>query len=310
VIKEISLIIQKSNENSQINTQLIKSLISCLLRFHGTSNSEWYSACEEIINCIFHIFQNPEVLAQFILQHLTSYVFTYNSDSSSQRSKTKLRVPDMDVFLRDNTILKMEEEEDVITTEGEKKNDGDEDDEQINFEDALGQCLFAVGQVAIRFLIHFDRIENKLKVQRNEEESKYQSNMRDNNNEDLDKIHGGIEAEFEKKVEALHTISERFLIQKNLLSAYVPWIKKISEDILDLKRGDSNLILDRVVILTLCKFMCVSGDFLKQNLPLLFKFLNSDIDSLNKHNIIICLGDLMHRYPNITEPFTYNLYSK
>jgi len=55
--------------------------------------------------------------------------------------------------------------------------------------------------------------------------------------------------------------------------------------------------------------MTVSKKVCRENLKLIFAMLRSEnIDSITKTNIIISLGDLMHRYPNITEPYTHKLY--
>ena len=79
----------------------------------------------------------------------------------------------------------------------------------------------------------------------------------------------------------------------------------------NLSKKSKNPVLERVVVLSLCKYMTVSKMVCKENLHLLFRLLKSDyIDSITKTNIIISLGDLMHRYPNVTEPYTNLLYEK
>ena len=56
--------------------------------------------------------------------------------------------------------------------------------------------------------------------------------------------------------------------------------------------------------------MCVSPDFCKKNINLLIGFLKKDdIDPIIKNNILITLGDLLHRHPNIVEPYSDYLYS-
>lgn len=62
-----------------------------------------------------------------------------------------------------------------------------------------------------------------------------------------------------------------------------------------------NVILDRVAMLCLIKFMCVSSQVNKKNLDLIFNMLDSQADAIVKTNILIGVGDLYHRYPNILE---------
>ena len=49
----------------------------------------------------------------------------------------------------------------------------------------------------------------------------------------------------------------------------------------------------------MCKFMCVSDKYCKEHLSLIFRILNMPkIDPIIKNNIIISMGDLLHRFPN------------
>lgn len=62
-------------------------------------------------------------------------------------------------------------------------------------------------------------------------------------------------------------------------------------------------------VLSYCKFMCVSSNYCKQQLPNLIKILNQPkIDPAIRNNIIIAIGDLLHRFPNIVEPYSKFLY--
>jgi len=57
--------------------------------------------------------------------------------------------------------------------------------------------------------------------------------------------------------------------------------------------------LEKCSIGALCKFMCVSQAFCNENIKLLFDLLASRIDPRVKSTIIVCLGDLCNRFPNI-----------
>lgn len=47
--------------------------------------------------------------------------------------------------------------------------------------------------------------------------------------------------------------------------------------------------------------MCVSKQFCSDNIKLFIGLLNSDIDESNKKSLIISLGDLLKRFPNVVE---------
>ena len=80
--------------------------------------------------------------------------------------------------------------------------------------------------------------------------------------DDLNKISGGIETEFEKRVYKLHTISESHLLyNQNLFAHYLPIIQSICNQIIQNKRSSNQNILNRVTVLTLTKLMCLSAQF-------------------------------------------------
>eukprot|EP00919_Chromeraceae_sp_WS-2016_P018914 GHVR01044928.1.p1 GENE.GHVR01044928.1~~GHVR01044928.1.p1 ORF type:complete len:101 (-),score=1.51 GHVR01044928.1:1876-2178(-) len=55
--------------------------------------------------------------------------------------------------------------------------------------------------------------------------------------------------------------------------------------------------------------MCLSSYYCEKHFPQLLKILtNPTINSVVKDNIIIAIGDLLHRFPNIVEPYNRYLY--
>lgn len=55
--------------------------------------------------------------------------------------------------------------------------------------------------------------------------------------------------------------------------------------------------------------MCLSSSFCEARFSQLLKLLNSpNINSVVKNNLIISFGDLLHRFPNIIEPYNKYLY--
>ena len=50
--------------------------------------------------------------------------------------------------------------------------------------------------------------------------------------------------------------------------------------------------------MALCKFMCVSERFCKENLNLVLSLVKSRIEPGVKSSIIVVLGDLFNRFPN------------
>lgn len=55
--------------------------------------------------------------------------------------------------------------------------------------------------------------------------------------------------------------------------------------------------------------MCINADYCQENIINLFKILSKPVtNSVIKNNIIIAIGDLLHRFPNIIEPHSRFLY--
>lgn len=67
--------------------------------------------------------------------------------------------------------------------------------------------------------------------------------------------------------------------------------------------------MEIICVLAYCKFLCLSAGFCEQKFPHIVKLLNNqNANSVVKNNIIIAMGDLLHRFPNIIEPYNKFLY--
>lgn len=118
------------------------------------------------------------------------------------------------------------------------------------------------------------------------------TNNNENNNEIYDQM--------------LNSISNDTLIYDNLISSFIPLLYKI---VLNKDEKYNSIILQRTCVLCLCKLMVISEKFCKENIQLLFTILLKSTDTTIKCNIIISLGDLVFRYPNILEQYTSSIYS-
>jgi condensin complex subunit 1 len=54
--------------------------------------------------------------------------------------------------------------------------------------------------------------------------------------------------------------------------------------------------------------MSISKKFCEENLEILFKILASDCDYIIKTNIVISLGDLLHKFPKEVQTYTNKVY--
>ena len=122
----------------------------------------------------------------------------------------------------------------------------------------------------------------------------------------MDQISGVIDAELERDKEFFWNLTEKHLIQKNILAKIVPIvIEVIKETIEKFKRIEeekSATYLERVSVLSFCKFLLVSEEFCKEHIHYLFDLLElKGLDSKVKGNILIAIGDLYKRFTNTLE---------
>ncbi|XP_053306330.1 condensin complex subunit 1 isoform X2 [Spea bombifrons] len=90
------------------------------------------------------------------------------------------------------------------------------------------------------------------------------------------------------------------------LSAFLPLVLQICSN--PGKYSDPDL--STVATLTLAKYMMISSDFCDSHLRLLFTVLEKSPFPRVRSNIMIALGDLSIRFPNLIEPWTPHLYAR
>ncbi len=80
--------------------------------------------------------------------------------------------------------------------------------------------------------------------------------------------------------------------------------------IVSLIEWSQNPMLRSSAVLALCKFMCVSAEFCEKHLQLLFTLAERSTEAAIRANVVIAMGDLALRFPNLIEPWTPHLYAR
>ncbi|CAD8143743.1 unnamed protein product [Paramecium octaurelia] len=173
----------------------------------------------------------------------------------------------------------------------------------------LAHAIHIAGSVSLQLLIFIDATHNSLKNLKNEREKQI------GKEQEIDKIQGGIEGEFEKLHGIVDQIQDLKLIQQNLLSVFSPMVKQILEECLNQMETEETSTrqqppIVQVSLITMCKFMCLSENYCRENIQMLFNIMKSPlIDQVMKNNVIISIGDLLHRWPNTIQKFHKQIYS-
>lgn len=183
--------------------------------------------------------------------------------------------------------------------------------------DGLSRLLFLVGHVALKELLLVEAVkaEQQAKRQNKNKEGGEQSPERsakksatkgrkDNMEDELgmDEQNAALEDEF------LAMVADKKIVCDNMLSLFGPILQTVLLD--REKRFGASHTLQAVASLSLAKFMAVSLTFCKANLQLLFTVLERSDDETIRSNIMIALGDLSFRFPNLIEPWNPSIYAR
>lgn len=162
----------------------------------------------------------------------------------------------------------------------------------------IARFIFTLAHSCLKLLIHLDSLEGKLKKLK-QEADKHNTNK---NEEELDKVMGGIEGEFERRIERLQSLADA-IPEDPFVGKWLRIIEYI------VKNTEGGSELERTAVLSFCKFMCISEKYCCAHMSTLFSTLSRpNMDPIIKNNIIISMGDLLHRFPNLVEPHSRFLY--
>ncbi|CAK56283.1 unnamed protein product (macronuclear) [Paramecium tetraurelia] len=174
----------------------------------------------------------------------------------------------------------------------------------------LTHAIYIAGCISLQLLVLIDKTHRQLKQLKNDRESQI------GKEQEIDKISGGLEGEFERIHEVVNEIQDLNLVQQNLLSVFSPLVIMIIEDCLvDMENKKSSCLnqqspLVQVCLITMCKFMCLSESYCRQNIEMLFNIMKCPLfDQVVKNNVLISIGDLLHMWPNTVQKFHKQIYS-
>jgi len=205
----------------------------------------------------------------------------------------------------------------------------------------LGCVAFVAGHLALRMLIFLEGLQSSLKRKRLAQEETKLAEQREKSKEkkaskkskgakveeDEEKAEtsmGGVGLE-EREAEAFAQLAETGLLYGNrLLDRVKPLLFACLLD----KELRGYPLIRRVGAISLCKFMTVSKRFCEENLQLLFSVLfpksgkgqlgatqeaiaeGGLLEDLTlRQSLLVAVGDLLFRHPNVVEPWTGRLYA-
>ncbi|OQR85904.1 condensin complex subunit, partial [Thraustotheca clavata] len=181
-------------------------------------------------------------------------------------------------------------------------NDGPELDHASCTATELAKFVFLLGHIAIRMTVHVEKVARTVKDARSK--IKPEANEQQQSMEEELGMNAEIEAEDEELVQHL---TQHELVCANMLGNYGPLLVRMvaNEDGV----FDDEMVKETAIV-ALCKFMCISATFCEKNLPLIFTRLKESEQPSVRCNIVVALGDLSFRFPNLIEPWTSHIYAR
>ena len=256
------------------NHSLFEPILSCVSS--PCEANMWYSAAEQAINAIYALAEHPDTLCSKLITEMSIPVFGETFVNSSSCTSSDEILPSCS-------------------------------------SSSLSHLIFVVGHVALKQLVHLEIIQSEMKCMRAEAEKKTKGSKSngsgENDEEDSieDQLGLNAAAADDADAEYINNLCQNDIVNgSNLLAVFGPLIVNIVVHGWQFD-GDH---LRECSVLSLVKFMCVSSKFCEANLQLLFTILHKAPENVIRADIIIALGDLCFRFPNLLEPWTPHLYSR
>jgi len=178
----------------------------------------------------------------------------------------------------------------------------------------LAHFFFVLGHSAVKVAIHVEKLAARVKKMRGNRNasSKPADNTASNGDaEDVSAMEDelGVAAEVEAEEDTfVNNIIQKEIACRNLLGLYGPLIIRVLVGKEEEFRSDE--LLTECAVVALSKFMAVSDEFCEKHLQLLFTILQDSPQPSVRGDVIIALGDLSFRFPNLVEPWTSHLYNR
>ncbi|XP_053777864.1 condensin complex subunit 1 isoform X2 [Desmodus rotundus] len=177
----------------------------------------------------------------------------------------------------------------------------------------LMNLLSLAGDVALQQLVHLEQAVSgelcRRRVLREEQENKTKEPKEKNTSTEatMEEEMGLVGATADDtEAELIRGICEMELLGEQILAAFVPLLLKVCNN----PGLYSNPELCAAASLTLGKFCMISATFCDSQLRLLFTMLEKSSLPILRSNIMIVIGDLAIRFPNLVDPWTPHLYAR
>lgn len=258
----------------------------------------WYSAAEAAITALYALHPAPEHICAAILRRMAATAFTPTTAGESG--------PGGEGAADEDTAVAAVASGDLSSFSVP----------------ALSRFFFVLGHVALEHLVLVERSAKAVRRARNEAEKKAAearaerltaqrgskaASKDDEDEEDINAELGVGSVAADAELDAIKDACEAQILRSaGLLGPYAKLVSAVCHS-RTLLHGDATLRSS--ALLALSKLMVVDSAACEANLQLLFTLLqNRSVEAALRSNLVIALGDLALRFPNVLEPWTEHIY--
>lgn len=285
---------------------LVTNLKGILLdTFSCLDTNEWIPAMERGLDVIFKLVEDPIKIVNSILLELVAQTQTCQRDDAGG--------------------LKQAGSQD--TAEGDNTSGQEADSDTINCPPVvLSRLLACVGYVALKQLIYLDvdvftemkrrRLAKELQLKgRGNRKSTRKSfsaidhgtpkRKGDGNNEEEGELAGNAADDADAEY-IIHLLDNEILAEDSTLGL----LGSIAVHVVSNPSVFKEVQVQMNASMTLARLMLVSSVFCEEHLPLFFTILEKSPEPQVRANLVIAVGDLCLRFPNLIDPWTAKIYSR
>lgn len=259
-------------------------------------SKEWFGVAEQALNAIYALAEHPDEVCSTMIKSMTKKLFQTKSRMPSTPPRSRSTSPADGEADTSSTTVRLEEEEKPMCPSREVR--------------GLADLLFIVGHVSIKQIVYMEECEAEFK-RRKAESDKVKENTSSAESaaakDELDQVTGATEDAF---TEHMAYVREHELLFGDksswILAKFGPLVVEICKN--NTKYPDQTL--QNCATMALAKFMCVSGKFCEQNLPLLLLILEKSVDPTTRSNLVIAMGDMTVCHNQILDGCSDHLYAR
>ncbi|KAL0030248.1 hypothetical protein WJX77_005012 [Trebouxia sp. C0004] len=272
-----------------VYTALMRTLLSDSL-----PDSVWYTAAEAAVTAVYALHPAPQELAQAVVHRQGKVALQSRACDEPETGE------DMDKDDASHGAVPAEASSAVSASR-------------------LSRLFFILGQVAIQHLLYVERLAKAVRKKRADAEKaaaeaqhgvgpkQAAAQGHDSEDEDIAAQLGVGSLAADVKLDALKDAAEGEIVgMKSLLGRYAPLLAALCHNRALL---GAHVHLRSSALLALTKLMAIDPSFCDANLALVFTLLEKRlVEPAVRSNLVIALGDLAFRFPNLLEPWTERIY--